>query len=139
MREILFRGKRKDNGEWVYGDLIHRKIWSSELYIIRVEDNGFDSYVEYEVTPETIGQDTGLTDKNGKKIFEGDVVNVNTKKDELCHRYEGRNLVIQFDEFHRFIANGRLAYPLCNHYEWEVIGNIHGNPELLKGGGADGL
>ena len=70
----IFRGKRKDNGEWVYGNLIKRKIWSSEFYVIRVEDNGFDSYVEYEVIPETVGQCTGLTDKNGAKIFEGDIV-----------------------------------------------------------------
>ena len=136
MREILFRGKRKDNGEWVKGD------FCSPCNIVFLE-NGYDAVLgkddcpicnDFEVIPETVGQYTGLTDKNGKKIFEGDKVNVNTNKDTLCHRYEGRNLVIEFDEYHRFIANGRLAYPLCNHYEWEIIGNIHDNPELLKGG-----
>ena len=70
----LFRGKRADNGEWVYGDLIHRKIWSSDVCVIRASDDGFDAYVEYEVIPETVGQCTGLKDKNGKLIFEGDVV-----------------------------------------------------------------
>lgn len=128
MREILFRGKRKDNKEWVQGDLLHNgydyetAIWEQETKLVT------------EVIPESVGQYTGLTDKNGTKIFEGDIVNVNTNKDTLCHRYEGRNLVIRFDEYHRFVASGKLEYPLCNHYEWEVIGNIHDNPELLKGG-----
>lgn len=77
----IFRGKRKDNGECVYGNLIKRKIWASEFYVIRVEDNGFDSYVEYEVIPETVGQCTGLKDKNGRLIFEGDVLKQKTTKE----------------------------------------------------------
>ena len=125
----LYRGKQKYNGEWIEGYLFC--IWD-KAYILWGTTNDIPNMVE--VIPETVGQYTGLTDKNGKKIFEGDKVNVNTNKDTLCHRYEGRNLVIEFDEYHRFIANGRLAYPLCNHYEWEVIGNIHDKPELLKGG-----
>ena len=153
MREILFRGIPKDdtnrhffmdiwkdncNGSFVYGSLIIHKgryyICVSAMCSINSNiNNGITSMIE--VIPETIGQYTGLTDKNGKKIFEWDIVNVNTNpKDSLCHRYEGKNLVIRFDEYHRFIASGRLEYPLCNHYEWEVIGNIHDNPELLKGG-----
>ena len=129
MREILFRGKRTDDGKWMCGNLT---VWSDGS--VSIDRAPTASSPMYAVIPETVGQYTGLTDKNGKKIFEGDIVNVNTNKDTLCHRYEGRNLVIRYDEYHRFVASGRLEYPLCNHYEWEVIGNIHDNPELLEVG-----
>ena len=128
MREILFRGKT-EKGEWVQGDLLHPDLYGNGYAI---EDFTKEKNNSCDVIPSTIGQYTGLTDKNGTKIFEGDIVNVNTNKDTLCHRYEGRNLVIRFDEYHRFVASGRLEYPLCNHYEREVIGNIHDNLELLK-------
>lgn len=73
-RQLLFRGKRVDNGEWVEGDLIHKQVWKCSLTIIRISDDGFDHYEEFEVIPETVGEFTDLTDKNGNKIFEGDVV-----------------------------------------------------------------
>lgn len=149
-REILFRGKPKYESDYycffqnwkdfcldgfVFGSLVISNgryyicvsgICQANTYI----NNGITSMIE--VIPETVGQYTDLTDKNGKKIFEGDIVNVNTKKDSLCNSYKGRNLVIKFDEYHRFVASGSLEYPLCNHYEWEVIGNIHDNPELKE-------
>ena len=164
MREILFRGftpvekgkaKVFVNGEWINGQWVEGSYWklnkttycfkedyerdpgNTEHYIVfdQMTDWGLPNrHLQADVLPETVGQYTGLTDKNGKRIFEGDIVNVNTNKDALCHRYEGRNLVIRFDEYHRFVASGRLEYPLCSHYEWEVIGNIHDNPELLEGG-----
>lgn len=133
-REILFRGKRKDNGEWVYGDLIHRKIWSSELYIIRVEDNGFDSYIEYEVIPKTVGQYTGLTDKNGKKIFEGDIV-LDIKGDTHIVTWASKTAMFR-------CVCIKQAYKSGNNRSCDVmigavktiIGNIYDNPELLEGG-----
>lgn len=128
MREILFRGKRY-NGAWVEGSYVFQH-GCHEIYLPSTDgEYGSDHYA---VIPETVGQYTGLTDKNGVKIFEGDIVNVNTNKDTLYHRYECRNLVIRFDEYHRFVASGRLEYPLCNRYEWEIVSNIHDNPEFWR-------
>ncbi len=75
MREILFRGKRLDNGKWTEDFLICPLFDKSRAYIgtlFPIDDHDIDML---EVDPETVGQYTGLTDKNGKKIFEGDIVN----------------------------------------------------------------
>lgn len=132
MREILFRGKRLDNGEWVYGLLC--RVGDTYANIRRM-----DTEVLYSVLTNTIGQFTGLTDKNGKKIFEGDVLNVH----DQIPMFDGYNT----DEI---IYNGKVMYiknqgmyvcegnndgnALCalNLDECEVIGNIHDNPEMLE-------
>lgn len=67
MREIFFRAKRKDNGEWVYGFLT--KMWGALHIIDKANEN-----VAYEIIPETVGQYSGLFDNDGKTIFEGDIV-----------------------------------------------------------------
>lgn len=149
MREILFRGKRKDNGEWIEGFLT---ICDDRCFIIENGKVGclcFDTlpkgnyvFMAYiEVDPDTIGQFTGLTDKNGKRIFEGDICRV-CLDPEICIAH------IQYDErtasfnmrYDDYLCNTfldmRLAENRVGDRVWiEVIGNIHDNPELLGGGG----
>lgn len=133
-KESLFRGKRVDNDEWVYGDLIHRQVWCTQLTIIRISDDGFDHYEEFEVKPETVGEFTNLTDKNGKKIFENDII----ADDEEYSTFENtRKGIVKFyhGEFTSFYGQDLLGrdcydplYSVCK--ERHVIGNIYDNPEL---------
>lgn len=127
-REILFRGKRVDNGEWVVGDLIHRQIWSTHLTIIRVSDDCFDHYEEYEVQPETVGQFTGLLDKNCNKIFEGGVV----KCYSLEYGYTNKAVYYNQDKARFVLSSLGTDYDFDEYITFEVIGNIHDNKELLK-------
>ncbi len=129
MREILFRGKRVDNGEWVYGDLLQDRDLNSfaiEYFDYYTDENGRQrDYCQDEIIPETVGQYTGLTDKNGTKIFEGDIVKWFGKKYTVTYK-EGRFI----GEKEHFI--GVDEYEFINLYgSLEVIGNIHDNPELL--------
>ena len=132
MREILFRGKRNDNGEWaVSGDVFlggKRKY----IYIPNPDtDMSAKAYLCREVIPETVGQYTGLTDKNGKEIFEGDIV-----KD--CY---GRIAQCLYNETrYRLLFNGThytRELEFASEVEYEIIGNIHDNPELLGGANND--
>ena len=129
MREILFHGKRKDNGEWVEGYLFDdgmvdsKRMFIGSLVITEHKGLGEDvwdiGHAFYEVLPETVGQYTGLPDKNGKRIFEGDIVKVEGK------HYEVKYMLGQF-----FIGiNMPIAY---KRFECEIVGNIHDNPELKK-------
>lgn len=129
MREILFRGKAAC-GAWVQGDLIHRRIWQSEFEVIRVDDSGFDNYQEYEVATETVGQYTGFTDKNGKKIFEGDIVKNEYRKGQ----YQYFKIVYDTRVYCWQVENkyGMLGFLYNVIGDLEVIGNIHDNPELLE-------
>lgn len=123
MREILFRGKRVDNGTWAYGDLLHcddeMEIDSESLG----ENGGY-------IIPETVGQYTGLCDRNRKKIFEGDIVNYNGSIHKVVFEnrcYNARfGIVVEEKETWSF---GMSVPP----YLMEVIGNIHDNPELMGG------
>ena len=124
MREVVFRGKRIDNGEWIEGyyagyDLICPNEPES-TYNATGDYYGQTPYVGFiEVDPETVGQYTGLKDKNGKRIFEGDIV-----------RIDGKNYEVQYLFGQFFVGiNMPIAY---KRFGCEVIGNIHDNPELLE-------
>ena len=148
MREILFRGKRKDNGEWVVGYLLigaNGNPYIIPLEIARYVHSG-DTCVGtfYLVDPSTVGQLTGLTDKNGKKIFEGDVVKftdspfgysytgaVCFNEGSFCIKYEywkkeKFHRIGQTDKWQDMGASGVVTY------QYEILGNIHDNPELLE-------
>ena len=133
MREILFRGKKKSNGEWIYGDLSICDDCDPTIYDTQTGNRHFrvGSYV----LRETVGQYTGLTDMNGKKIFEGDIVKAQDDVfgSPFCDGIIGK---IVYDECAFFIEpknpmDSQWLYDECAVYE--VIGNIHDNPELLKG------
>ena len=113
MREILFRGKRTDNGTWTCGYLFC--IWE-RAYLCWGTTNSVPNMEE--VLPETVCQFTGLYDKNGRKIFEGDIMR---NAGNVVEFYGGD-----------FCINGDS--PLSYWTGTEVIGNIYDNPELLKGG-----
>ena len=132
MREILFRGKRTDNGKWVYGNFVRG---CDEKYAYIVEFGNRELCRNYvNVNPETVGQYTGLTDKNGTKIFEGDIVKSCEYDDIYFVRYFNDDNYPAFDcvpDVPLCECNG-LAF-LVNTEGCEIIGNVHDNPELLRG------
>ena len=127
-REILFRGKRTDNGEWIYGYLIGNNVIVGE--VVDFDEDYFNTQFWYKVDPETVGQFTGLTDKNGAKIFDGDIVRFyDDSEDELTN-----GVVIFNDDLCSFCVSmkGHEDVMLMAHWQYEVIVNIYDNLELLK-------
>ena len=152
MREILFRGKRTKTGEWVSGLLWHHTEKASSIY-----SEELDKHVW--VHPETVGQFTGLTDKNGKKIFEGDIIKTRksgtiTKKLKGYYGYDsdgypqkipGYDGVSEYSYSCQIDCYAKVEYDSTNGGFYlngadkfvgaicnEIVGNIHDNPELMK-------
>lgn len=155
MREILFRGKT-DKGEWVEGYVFEMHILGDKTTYISTKpfmlcnDGDFD-YEPFAVDTETVGQYTGLTDKNGNKIFEGDIIKTDNGRISAISvvqygKFEPKMFYDLLEDYVRprpkekmyglFAKSKRgeeMLLSECSHLI-EVIGNIHDNPELLKGG-----
>jgi uncharacterized phage protein (TIGR01671 family) len=127
MREILFRGKRTDDGEWVEG--YYQEYPEGYVHIQNTSNDWFP------VIPETVGQFTGLLDKNGKKIFEGDIVSElwewQEKGKENYYIVRWDNGSCGFEPFSDSLENCGHCGGGINPKECEVIGNIHDNPDLM--------
>ena len=132
MREILFRGKRTDNGEWIYGDLMQ----NVDCIKIREQEKDVKHIAKsFEIDLETVGQYTDLADKNGKRIFEGDIVKTSDITHESVIQIPGESFEIAMRKgCWVMIAGEDWDFLETNHECIQVIGNIHGNQELLKGG-----
>ena len=162
MREILFRGKRLDNGEWIEGNFYESGIIG--VFILQGKTRKtidaktgeitlYDEAIPFEVRPSTVGQYTGLKDKNGKRIFEGDIIRMNQNENDISVVEFGKfGCVCTEDESITDFVHGWYYRPLptdalsrCEPFCWpfqlnemcikydgiEVIGNIRDNPELL--------
>lgn len=142
-REILFRGKRTDNCEWVYGNYCYAELIDKSGYEDLIIEQPADGETR-RVIPETVGQYTGLTDKNGKKIFEGDILKCCDGKIETEFM-----AVVEFGNPNGTYSWGWQLKPISGDTDvnpdillWiemeetgahaEIIGNIHDNPELLE-------
>ena len=132
MREILFKGKQVDNGEWVEGYYLNQRESLTDKKACYIATNNGYGFNYISVIPETVCQFTGLYDKNGRKIFEGDIVEGNSEYFTYTHPYgkvvyDGGQYLISFDDVLEDIeCLGAWANDV------EIIGNIYDNPELLE-------
>lgn len=121
MREILFRAKTADENQWIYGDIFHSGACPE---VVRIHD--YKNRVNYAVNPETLGQYTGLTDRNGVKIFEGDLVAPDSNAEPMIVKIEDGIFMAE-------LANRKEWLFIYEVVVWEIVGNIYDNPELLGG------
>lgn len=133
MREILFRGKRVDNGEWVYGAFCGQS--SESIFGKSQESSNIIKYGDpfdghwFDIDPASVGQYTGLTDKDGTRIFEGDIVVSPNRTRPMVIRWNDGCFEIALNHFYVICRLGERQ--ICVG-KLRVVGNIHDNPELLE-------
>ena len=131
----LYRGKRMDNGEWIEGSLVMKIDPLLEIsYCFILAQGRKDSFVTWhKVDPATVGTYTGMKDKNGKRIFEGDILLLDDIKGFVNYG-TGCFCVRMLKPDYLYRGNPAIDIVLNEYPGLEVIGNIHDNPELLEGG-----
>lgn len=141
MRTIKFRGKRIDNGEWVYGYYARLRNEFKEWHCIMTEKDASENYIKdcngynmlyTPVNHNTVGQFTGLYDKNGEEIYEGDILALHETDNIVTHCPVSMNCKGYWSI--DFGINYGAYLGLVDKKRVEIIGNIHDNPELQKGG-----
>ena len=132
MREILFRGKRLDDEGWEYGGYACTESKRAHIIYNQTHSINLEGHTVY---PDTVGQYTGLTDKNGRKIFEGDIVKYTSGSECFYHKvvFETRNFCCYFGIVISDIETWGFGMEVPPSM-FEVIGNIHDNPELITCG-----
>lgn len=132
MRTIKFRGKRLNNGEWVYGDLEYNR--AKNIARIHTYDEDGEYLIQHSVDPATVGQFTGLLDKNGKEIYEGDILMLGSSDAGICEvKWNESQLAfcIRF-YYERNLGIRPLGAWARDGKDIAILGNIHDTPELLN-------
>jgi len=135
MRDIRFRGKKLDNGEWVYGDYCDCRKLDNTVQIRCWVAKPENYYASYDVDPSTVGQYTGLKGKNGKEIYEGDIINgFDHEPTPYLIKYgDDAGFYGETAPYNGILGAGTQTVSLLNAPDWvNILGNIHSNPELLK-------
>lgn len=138
MREIKFRGKRLDNGEWVYGDLVRglELVYGGTEVKIHVPPIGDNHHNIYDVDPKSVGEYAGLKDRKGQEVYEDDIVTFDDAHYQIVFKGEGWTLrAVHSDNLDPYDMPNLCMQELNNnpgHTRTDVVGNTHDNPELLK-------
>lgn len=135
-REIKFRGRSTHSDDWCYGSFVNNPD-EPTICGFDIWADGNSDWREEKVEPHTVGQYTGLCDSNGKEIYEGDIIRTyGSKGDEIKHTvyYSDKEAMFCTKLIGADMLGGGITQRWLDEFEFEVIGNVHDDPELLKGG-----